>query len=77
MSRSTAVELNISQSQFISIAMDAMLHFVLWAPRARGYKIVVRDYLLGTHVDYARSNTEVFSYYYSCNKHAVPQSLEM
>lgn len=62
--RSTTVELIMSQSQLISMATNVMLHFVLWASRARCYKIAVRDYLLGTHVDYARSNTEVFSYYY-------------
>lgn len=75
--RNKTVELNISQSQLISIATNAMLHFVLWASRARYYKIAVRDYLLGTHVDYARSNTEVFSYCYPCNMNSAQQNLEI
>lgn len=75
--RCTTLELNRSQSQLISLAMSAMLHFVLWAPRARCYKSAVRDYLLGIHVDYARSNTEVFSYYYPYNKNSAQQTLEI
>lgn len=75
--RSTTVELNISQPQLISIATNARLHFVLWASRARGYKIAVRDYLLGTHVDYARSNTEAFSYYYPYNMNSWQQNSDI